>query len=134
MVRKKESPTFGMGKLLRVSIPAYMMPLVMPGIPAYVLGKADLLRASYTTIGLSSLTATIICFVILAVFQKRQVLIINRFKMMFLLGFVIVTLASVIVFLFNLQDSIFDIAPSAFIGTAIVSLTNPLKKLEDGNV
>ena len=123
-------PQFGVKQFLKAAIPSYVAPLISPGLPAYFLNKQELLQASYSSIALSSLIATILSFIILSQFQKRQVLLFNRFKMTAILGLSMVIVAVLVVIFLGLQSSASNIVPSVFIGAAIVALTNPLKKNE----
>ncbi|MEN0002794.1 MAG: hypothetical protein AAF798_01575 [Bacteroidota bacterium] len=123
------TPLFGRKQFLKAALPSYFAPWITPGLPAYFMGNEELLRASYTSIAIPSLLATIICFFILAYFQRKQIFLLHRFRMVFLLGIPMILLALLLVYLLNLEAYTFDIVLSAFIGTAIVTLTNPLQKI-----
>jgi len=120
--------SFDTNTFFKAAIPAYFFPFLSSGIPGYILDKPDLVQASYGSIALPSLLATVLCFGLLWQFQKRQLFLINRFAMTLILGLTMVAIAICIVIFFQLQKDFWYIVPSAFIGTAIVALTKPLKK------
>lgn len=128
-IAPEKVPTFGTSQFLKASLPSYFAPMLSAGIPAYFLEKDELLHASYSTIALPSLIATIICFLLLAQFQKRQIFLFSRLTTAILLGFLMLGLSGIIVSLFGLQSEALTICFSAFIGAAIVSFTTPAKKI-----
>ncbi|OJJ20175.1 hypothetical protein BKI52_17025 [marine bacterium AO1-C] len=123
--------SFNQSAFLKAAIPSYFGPFIMSGLPGYFLNNPVLMKASYSTIALPSLIATIISFVLLWQFQKQQVLLINRFLLAFMMGMGMSVLALFYVLLFNMQAYKFDIIPSAFIGGAIVALTNRIGKVDN---
>jgi len=117
---------FNSSAFLKAIIPSYFFPFVSSGLPGYFLDKSDLMHASYSTIALPSLLATMFCFALLSLFQKRQIFLFNRPTMTFILGLLVVLLATIITSIFQLETVIWNIVPSAFIGAAIVTMTKPL--------
>lgn len=115
-------------------IPSYFFPLISAGLPGYLLDKPDLMHASYSTIALPSLFATIICFGLLQLFKKKQIFLYDRLPMTFFLGSIMILLSLMIIYLFYLDDSLLNIVSSSFIGSAIVIFTNPLTKINHDKV
>ncbi|WP_112377876.1 hypothetical protein [Flagellimonas maritima] len=113
---------------LKAALPSYLFPLLSSAIPAYFLDKPDLLKASYTTIAMPSLFATVICFILLWQFQERQIFIINRIVMALVLGITMVLLALGVIYIFKWETGIWNILISSFLGAAIVAMMKPLTK------
>lgn len=124
-------PNFEVKAFFKAAFPSYFFPFVSSFLPGYFLNKPNLMQASYSSIAFPSLIATIISFGLLWQFQKRQVFIYNRFMLTFILGSVMVVLATIIIEIFNIQIGIWNIILSAFIGTAIVVMTKPLKTIDN---
>lgn len=119
---------FSTAAFFKAALPSYFFPLVSAGLPGYFLDKPALMHASYSTIAVPSLLATILCFGLLRLFKKKQIFLFNRIRMTFYLGAIMILLSICATYIFQLQDAFLNIVPSAFIGTAIVVMTNPLNK------
>jgi len=119
--------------LFKLVISSYFLPLLISGTSGFFLNKPELLRASYSTIALPSLIATIICLVLLFQLQKNQLLLLNRRAIASLLGLIISVLTFLVILLFQLQHYLLDILPSAVIGAIVVGFNHPFqssKKLQ----
>lgn len=123
-----EKSTFNKSSFLKLAIPSYLIPLAFSGTSGLLLNKPELIKASYSTIALASLLATVACFTLLWQLQKRQLFLVNRFIMTLILVLLMVFLSLGIIYGLRLEKYIWDILPSVIIGSAIVTLTQPLKK------
>lgn len=119
---------FSSRALLKSAIPSYLFPLLFSGIPGYLMDNPDLILASYTTISLSSLLATIVCFGLLGLFQSKQILLYNKYIVSLGLCLLMVIVSFSIINIFNLHNAYWNIIPSAIIGAVIIALTKPLQK------
>ena len=119
---------FSKEAFLKSAFPAYFFPLIMSGGPAYFLNKPELLKASYSTIALPSLIATVICFFLLKYLKEKQLLLFHRVLITLFLIVSIGILSLLIIQIFDLWTYLLDILPSAALGAGIIGMTKPLKK------
>lgn len=124
-MKKSSFDTVG---FLKLAVPSYLMPFVFSGSSGFLLNKSDLIKASYSTIALPSLFATIISFILLWQLQKRQQFIFGRLVVTPVLVTLMILFSLLVIRVFRMDDFVWDILPSVGIGTAIVTLTTPLKK------
>ena len=125
---KNITQMFSKEAFLKSAFPAYFFPLIMSGGPAYFLNKPELLKASYSTIALPSLIATVICFFLLKYLKEKQLFMLHRIVISLLLVVVIGVLSLLTIQIFNLWSYLLDILPSAGLGAGIIGMTKPLKK------
>lgn len=125
---KNKIQMFSKQAFLKSALPAYFFPLIMSGGPAYFLNKPELLKASYSTIALPSLIATVICFFLLKYLKEKQLLLLHRIVISLLLIVSIGALSLLIIQIFDLWTYLLDILPSAALGAGIIGMTKPLKK------
>ena len=126
-------PSFDRKAFVKAAFPSYFFPMVMSFTGGYFSNNQTLMKASYSTIALPSLLVTILCFVLLWQFQKRQLFIMHRLLMAFFLSVLMIVLALFVIWLCNLQAFMYDILPSTLIGVVLLSLMKPLKKIETSN-
>lgn len=127
------SSTFNLRALVFAAVPAYVFPAFMSFLSGFFLQKTELMMASFTTIGLSSLCATIGSFMMLWQFDSRQIFVQNKtIRSLLIIGFMM-SLARLCTFLFQLQSEGFNILFSAFLGAAILTIREQLKKGKDEN-
>lgn len=128
MEKSIENNIFGLRALLKSAIPSYLFPLLSTVIPGYVLKNPELVQAGYTTIALPALLATILCFGLLWMFQKKQVFIYSKYVIALVLCMIMVIIAMVIISVFNLHHALWNIIPSILIGAVIIAMTKPLQR------
>lgn len=121
------SSTFNLRALVLAAVPAYVFPTFMSFLSGYFLQKPELMMASFRTIGLSSLCATIGSFMILWQFDSRQILVQNKTIRSLFIILIMVGLGLLCTFLFQLQSEGFNILFSAFLGAAILTISQQLK-------
>lgn len=122
--------TFNLRSLIAAAVPAYVFPALMSFISGFFLQKNALMAASYTTIGLSSLLSTVFSFIILWQFELRQILVQNRMIRSILIILLMMSLGILCVSIFRLQSELFNITFSAFLGAAILTIRQQVKKYE----
>ncbi len=127
----KNKTSFSTVSFFKAALPSYFFPFMCSGLSGYFLDKPDLMNASYTTIAIPSLLATVFSFAILAYFQKRGILLIHKFKMTLLLSSVLTILAFLVIYTFQLERETGDIITSTVLGTAILTLTKPIKNKQE---
>lgn len=128
-----QSP-FSLRSLMSAVVPAYVFPTLMSFISGFLLQKNDLMVASYSSIGLSSLVSTLFSFILLWQLELRQILIYNRLVRSLLIILLMVSLGTVCISLFQLQSERFNITFSAFLGAAIVTIRYMVIKNKNENV
>ena len=114
---------FNLNAFLKAAFMSYVFPLVSTILPGYFLDKPDLIQASYSTISVSSLIATVICFGLLRIFIKRQILIFNKFEIAVFFSALMVLLAICVINVFQIHDATWNIVPSAIIGAVMLAMT-----------
>lgn len=124
-----ETNQFSQSAFFKSILPAYFFPLIMSGGPGYILDKPQLLKASYSSIALPSLIATIICFLLLKYLSKKQIFLLKRIPCSAFLILIIGLLSLLTINLFGLYQYLLDIIPSALIAAIIIGMTKPLNKI-----
>ncbi len=122
---------FSLRLLIVAAIPAYVFPALMSFISAFVLQKTDLMMASYTTIGLSSLLSTILSFIILWQFELRQIFVRKKWVGSLLIILLMIGLGMLCTSLFKLQSERFNIITSAFLGATILTIRQHIKNYKN---
>lgn len=126
MITNPPQTAFTLKALLAAILPAYFFPTVMSFLSGYLMQNQELLAASYTTIGFSSLIATLLSLCILWQFEYRQILIHSKALRALLLIPLMVGLGALSAYVLNLPSEYFNIMVSAFIGTTIITLRQKL--------
>lgn len=126
MIPNHHQTAFTLKALLAAILPAYFFPTVMSFLPGYLMQNHELMAASYTTIGFSSLIATILSLFILWQFECRQILVHSRALRALLLIPFLVGLGALSAYVLNLPSEYFNIMLSTFIGTTIITLRQKL--------
>jgi hypothetical protein len=122
---------FSLRLLMVAAIPAYVFPALMSFISAFFLQKTDLMMASYTTIGLSSLLSTILSFIILWQFELRQLFVRKKWVGSLLIILLMIGLGMLCTSLFKLQSERFNIITSAFLGATILTIRQHIKNYKN---
>lgn len=126
--RNDHPSTFNLRSLILAAVPAYVFPALMSFTSGFFLQKNELMSASYTSIGLSSLLSTVISFMILWQFESRQILAQNKLLRAVLIVMLMISLGMACSTLLNLQSERFNITFSAFLGAAILTIRQQIKK------
>lgn len=113
---------FNLRSLILAVVPAYVFPTLMSFVSGFFLQKNDLMVASYSSIGLSSLLSTLFSFMLLWQFELRQILVQNKLIKSLLIIILMISLGTFCVSLFEWQSERFNITLSAFLGAAIVTI------------
>ncbi|MGY5252662.1 hypothetical protein [Sphingobacterium spiritivorum] len=122
---------FNLRTLVAAAVPSYVFPALMSFLSGYFLQKTELMRASYTTIGLSSLLSTLFSFIILWQFESRQILVQNKLIRSLLVVFLMISLGIFCTSLLNLPSECFNITFSAFLGAVILTTRQHMKNYKD---
>src|SRR5215217_2431774 len=122
---------FNLRALMVAALPAYIFPTLMSFISGFFLQKTDLMAASYTTIGLSSLSSTIFSFIILWQFEARQIFTQSKWIRSLLIILLMISLGMLCASIFKLQSERFNITFSAFLGAAILTIRQHVKNYKD---
>ncbi|KIO77603.1 hypothetical protein TH53_08085 [Pedobacter lusitanus] len=122
---------FSLRSLVVAAVPSYVFPALMSFISGFFLRKTELMMASYTTIGLSSLLSTIFSFIILWQFEARQVLTQNKLIRALLIILLMMSLGMLCASILRLQSERFNITFSAFLGAAILTIRQQVKNYDD---
>lgn len=117
-----DESTFSLKTLILSALPAYIFPTVMSFLPGYIMHKTDLMMASYSTIGLSSLISTIISFILLWQCEQKQILVYNKLIRSILIIVLMVVLGALCAYSLNMPTEYFNIMLSAFIGATIITI------------
>ncbi|WP_316839263.1 hypothetical protein [Pedobacter gandavensis] len=120
--------TFNLRSLIVAAVPAYVFPALMSFASGFILQKNELMSASYTSIGLSSLLSTVFSFILLWQFDSRQILVQNKLFRSVFIVMLMMSLGMLCSTIFNLQSERFNITFSAFLGAAILTIRQALKK------
>lgn len=125
--RNYQPGSFNLRTLLLASVPAYVFPSLMSGISGIILQKSDLIQASYTTIGISSLVSTLLSFAILWQLELKQILVEQKLLRSLLIIMLMMSLGVLVTWIFQLQSQYFNITFSAFLGATILTVRQPVK-------
>lgn len=131
---KNTSPppsTFNLRSLVAAAVPSYVFPTLMSFLSGYFLQKAELMAASYTTIGLSSLVSTLLSFMILWQLELRQVLVQNKWVRSLLIISLMISLGAFCAAILNLPSEYFNMMFSAFLGATIITIRQKVKNDKD---
>lgn len=135
-MKNRNYPTadFNLRTLVIAAVPAYVFPALMSFISGFFLQKTDLMMASYTTIGLSSLLSTIFSFIILWQFESRQVFVKKKWIRSLLIIISMIVFGTLCISIFKLQSERFNITFSAFLGAAILTIRQHVKNNQDEKI
>lgn len=122
MTNKSYQTVFSLKTILAALLPAYFFPTVMSFLPGYIMQNHELMAASYTTIGLSSLIATLISIYILWQFEYRQILVHSSVLRALCIVPFMVGLGALSTYSLDLPSEYFNIMLSAFIGSTIITM------------
>nr|WP_121272868.1 hypothetical protein [Pedobacter schmidteae] len=128
--------TFNLRSLFVAAVPAYVFPTLMSFTSGFLLQKKELMAASYTTIGLSSLLSTIFSFIILWQCESRLILVQNKLTRSVLIILVMMSLGMLCTSIHKLQSERINITFSAFLGAAILMIRYQIKntkRINKGN-
>ncbi len=123
--------SFNLRSLAAAAIPSYVFPTVMSFLSGYFLHKSELMSASYTTIGLSSLVSTVLSFLLLWQFELKQILVSNKLIRSLLIIGLMVSLGAFFTSILNLPSEAFNIVFSAFLGAAIITIRQKVNNYRD---
>ena len=121
------SSDFSMRSMITASLPSYVFPALMSFLSGYFLQKTELMAASYSTIGLSSLISTILSFIILWQLSMKRILVRNKTIRSLLIILLMMALGLVFTFVTNLPSERFNITFSAFLGATIITVRQQIK-------
>lgn len=132
-MKNRNSPrsSFNLRALILAAIPAYLFPVLMAFTSGYFLQKKELMTASYTTIGLSSLLSTICSFMILWQLESRQIMVQKKMTRSILIILSMIGLGVCFASIFQLQSECFNITFSAFLGATILTIRQKVKNYPD---
>lgn len=125
--RNQLQSNFNLRSLIIAAIPAYLFPTLMSFTSGYLLQKKELMIASYTTIGLSSLLSTICSYMILWQFESRQIMVQNKMIRSMLIILLMISMGTCCTFILQLQSERFNIIFSAFLGATILTIRQKVK-------
>lgn len=132
MKERAYSPAaFNLRSLIAAAVPAYVFPTLMAFLSGFFLKKAELMTASYTTIGLSSLLSTIISFMILRQFESRRLLVRNKLIRSLFIILLMMSLGVLCTSVFRLHSELFNITFSAFLGATILTIRQQVKNYKN---
>ncbi|SHE77221.1 hypothetical protein [Pedobacter caeni] len=129
--RNYPSSAFNLRSLFAAAVPSYVFPTLMSFVSGLLLQKTELMTASYTTIGLSSLVSTILSFIILWQFESRKILNHHRLIRSLLIILFMISLGMMCTTIFSLQSERFNIIFSVFLGAAIITIRQEIKNYKD---
>ncbi|WBX77624.1 hypothetical protein PG911_05035 [Tenacibaculum ovolyticum] len=112
--------------LLLVAIPAYFFPSVMSWFSGWILDNTILMKASYTSIAIPSLVATIIVYFILRQMQLFKKFPQNKYVRILVMMVLMILFSLIIIKLFKLEVYMLDIIPSSILGAIITTWKFPL--------
>ncbi|REC59363.1 hypothetical protein DRF65_26435 [Chryseobacterium pennae] len=112
--------TFNFRGLITAALPAYVFPALMSFISGFLLQNNNLMTASYSSIGLSSLLSTLCSFTLLWQLESKRILVRNKLIRSLLIIVLIMGLATLGIWLFNWHHERFNILFSTFLGAAIL--------------
>jgi magnesium-transporting ATPase (P-type) len=100
----------------------------MSWVSGWFMKNNELMQASYTTIAITSLLATIICYTLLWIMQKLQFFPANKFIRTLILTLIIVCIALIIINFTALKSEAFNILVSSILGSSITTWKQPISK------
>lgn len=132
-MKNRNHPTsgFNLRALIVAAVPAYIFPALMSFISGFFLQKTDLMAASYTTIGISSLLSTMFSFIILWQFELKQIFAQSKWIRSLLIILLMTSLGTLCALIFKLQSERFNITFSAFLGATILTILQHVKNYKD---
>lgn len=119
---------FNLRDLITAALPAYIFPALMSFISGFLLQNNNLMAASYSIIGLSSLLSTLCSFTLLWQLELRRILVKNKLVRSLLIIVMIMGLGTLCVWLFNWHHERFNILFSTFLGAAIFIIRDLVSK------
>ena len=122
---------FNFRSLVLAAVPSYVFPTLMSFLSGYFLQKTELMTASYTTIGLSSLVSTLLSFMILWQLELKQILVQNKWVRALLIILLMISLGAFCASLLDLPSEYFNITFSVFLGAAIITIRQKVKNYKD---
>jgi H+/Cl- antiporter ClcA len=122
------SKNFNTKRLVSAVVPSYVSPAIMSFIPGYLLNKSDLMSASYTTIAIPSLIASLLTYFLLWRMEVAQNFPSNKIVRTLIMAVTMVTLGFLAILAFGLQTDTLNIIPSCFLGAVITTLTQKMSK------
>lgn len=126
--RSDQTSAFSFRSLMLAAVPSYVFPVSMSFLSGFFLQRSELMQASYSTIGLSSLFSTILSLIILWQFNSKGILVKKKLIRSMLIILLMVGLGILCAIIFQLPSERFNIAFSAFLGAAIVTVRQHVKK------
>lgn len=129
--RNNPSSGFNLRSMVVAVVPSYVFPALMSFMSGFFLKKTDLMMASYTTIGLSSMLSTIFSFIILWQFESRKIFAQNKWKRSLLIILLMIGLGMLCTSIFKLQSERFNIIVSSLLGATILTIGHHLKNYKD---
>jgi hypothetical protein len=125
---------FNMRSMMVAVVPSYVFPALMSFMSGFFLTKTDLMMASYSTIGLSSMISTILSFIVLWQFESRKIFAQNKWKRSLLVILLMIGLGMLCTSIFKLQSERFNIIVSVFLGATILAIRQHLKNYKDEKI
>lgn len=113
---------------LSLAIPAYIFPALMSWMSGWFFKNMVLMKASFVTIAIPSLVATIITYLLLWQMEVQQKQLYKKYVRVLFMTMLMVVLAIMVIQLFNLKNFMFDILVSTVLGTVITTWKLPIKK------
>ncbi|MDV2447219.1 hypothetical protein CMU93_06860 [Elizabethkingia anophelis] len=121
------SSDFSLQSMIAAALPSYIFPAAMSFLSGYFLQKTELMAASYSTIGLSSLISTILSFIILWQLSMKRILVRNKSIRSLLIILLMMALGLAFTFVTNFTSELFNITFSAFLGALIITVRQQIK-------
>ncbi|WP_316823906.1 hypothetical protein [Pedobacter miscanthi] len=118
---------FSFAELLSAALPSYAFAALMSFISGVILQDNRLIEASYTSIGLSSLSATVLSFIVLWQLDGRKIMIHARAVRTILIILFMVGLALLLTIIPQIKSERLNISVSAFIGTTVFMVRKHFK-------
>lgn len=115
---------------LKTIIPAYFFPAIMSFISGYFRDDLSLMRDSYSYIALTSLIAAIVTYLLLWICEVQQTFPSNKIIRTLCVSLIMLSLGISIAILLKLNDQLFNIGLSSFLGAAITTWNQPITKCE----
>ncbi|CAL2101882.1 conserved membrane protein of unknown function [Tenacibaculum sp. 190130A14a] len=109
-------------------IPAYVFPALMSWLSGWLFKNSVLMKASFISIAIPSLVATIITYVLLWQMKVWQKFPSKKYTRVLFMTLLLLGIAILVIQLFSLNNIVFDILLSTVLGTVITTLKLPLKK------